>query len=161
MGSRGKDNVLATMKTKNATGMVLLIGLMTSGASAAPAPASSAPAATASSRSVPPPDQIITTSALPNVTDLTNAAAAQGITVKLVGASALQMTVVYEYPNGQSKAVVYQLPPPAPVVSAAPAPIYVQPAPVANDYYDPVYPRYAYPLLSFRFGFGAGHRPWR
>lgn len=126
-----------------------------------PAPSGSTPASVT---------QIVYTPQLPAVSDLTGAAAAQGLTVERVVQTAGQVIVFYRNASGQPLTVAYQSLPPSGAVPAA-APVVTNPAPVVVTapptvvyetaprviYYD--YPRYYYarpwyPPVSFSFGVG-------
>ena len=122
------------------------------------------------------PNEIIYLPRLPEPTELTNAAAAQGITVQQIAQSSGQVTVVYRYADGQMHTVAYQLLPtagsapatatapvavagvpaaPSTVVYAAPAAVY----PAPYYYYDPFYyPWPWYGPVSFRIGLGYSFR---
>ncbi|MEO5961770.1 MAG: hypothetical protein ABIR80_21875 [Opitutaceae bacterium] len=113
--------------------------------------------------------QIVYTPQLPSAADLTNAAAAQGLTVERIVQTGNQVIAFYRNTNGQAFTVAYQpLPPtavgqnpaPAVVVTQQPAPAVVyRPAPRVvyyDDYPDYSYPRYWYPPISLSFGFGYG-----
>jgi hypothetical protein len=103
---------------------------------------------------------------LPSVDELSNAAAAQGLSVVRIEKSASQMTATYKYPDGRTNTVAYLLLPgapggPAQVVSPTSAPPagYYESAPrvVYYEDYGPVYygyPRYWYPPVSIGLGFG-------
>ena len=137
-----------------------------------PAPTVNAPAPAAPAAATAAPNQIIYAPRLPSAAELTNAAAAQGVTVERIEQSASQISVTYKYSNGQTNTVAYQLLPtstmPSPtqttVVQSAPAPAVVYAPPPRVIYYEePIYyPRYYYrpyyPPVSFSFGFGyRGH----
>jgi len=118
------------------------------------------------------PNQIVYAQRLPSVTELTNAAAAQGLTIEKIEQTSAQITAVYRYGNGQINAVAYLLLPAAgavasPVVTSVPTPstpapavAYYESAPNAvyyNDsygYWPGYYPYYWYPPVSFRVGLG-------
>ncbi|HUJ44185.1 MAG TPA: hypothetical protein VLW52_11305 [Opitutaceae bacterium] len=158
------------MKTKSLfTAVVLAAALFATGAIAQtnnPTPAPAAPLAVAVT---PTPNEIIYLPRLPEPAELTNAAAAQGITVQQIAQSSVQVMVVYRYADGQTHTVAYQLLPvagsapattgvpavpgtPSTVVYAAPAAVYTEPP---YYYYDPFY--YPWPWfgpVSFRVGFG-------
>ena len=116
------------------------------------------------------PNQIVYAQRLPSVPELTNAAAAQGLTIEKIEQTSTQITAVYRYGNGQINAVAYLLLPSAgvpasPVVTPStppPAVVYQAQPRVAyyDDYYDygpAYYPNYWYPPVSFRFGLGFGY----
>lgn len=116
----------------------------------------------------PAPNQIIYAPRLPNPSELTAAAAAQGMAVEQINQSATQVTVVYRSASGQTNTVAYQLLPTATaptttVVVQNPAPTVVyetSPRVVYYDRYDPYYyPRYYYPPVSLSLGFGY-YRGW-
>jgi hypothetical protein len=130
--------------------------------SAAPSP-SVAP--TVAPSTVVTPNQIVYAQRLPSVTELTDAAAAQGLTIDKIEQTSAQITVVYRYANGQINTVAYLLlpnagvaantvvtpstPAPAVVYEAAPRVVYY------DDFYGPgYYPYYWYPPVSFRVGLG-------
>lgn len=113
------------------------------------------------------PNQMIYSPRLPGVNELTNIAAAQGLTVEQIVQTASQVTVVYKYANGQTNTVAYLLLPGAAGGSAfvaapttpAPPVVYYEAAPrvVYYDGYEPnyySYPRYWYPPVSIGLGFG-------
>lgn len=133
------------------------------------APAPAAPSAAL----VPTPNEVIYLPRLPEPTELTNAAAAQGITVQQIAQTSAQVTVVYKYADGQTHTTAYQLLPvasnapmttiaaaptvagaPTTVVYATPAPVYVTPG---YYYYDPFYDPWPwFGPVSFRVGLGYG-----
>lgn len=149
-----------------------LTGLHAQESAPVAAPTSPAPAVAAPAPAVaaPAPNQVIYSPRLPSAAELTNAAAAQGVSVERIDQTNTQITVTYRYSNGQANTVAYQLLPatstPAPqqqtVVQTAPAPavVYTQPPRVVY-YEEPVYyPRYYYPYyppVSLSFGFGYRH----
>lgn len=116
--------------------------------------------------------QIVYTPQLPEVTALTNAATAQGLTVERLVRTQNQIIAFYRTSAGQTTTVAYQTlapgagaAPGAATVPARPAVVY-QAAPRAIYYESPTayyprydYPRYWYPPLSLHFGFGyrGGH----
>jgi hypothetical protein len=122
--------------------------------------------------------QIVYTPQLPTAAELTNAAAAQNLTVERIVQTSNQVIAFYRTANGQPMNVAYQsLPPtgtpaagsaapavvvtsPAPtVVSAPPRTVIYEPAPrvVYYDYPSYYYPRVWYPPVSLSFGFGYRH----
>jgi len=116
------------------------------------------------------PNQIVYAQRLPSVTELTNAAAAQGLAIEKIEQTSTQITVVYRYGNGQINAVAYLLLPGAGVPASpiatpttpAPAVVYQAEPRVAYyddnyDYWPGYYPYYWYPPVSFRFGLGFGY----
>jgi hypothetical protein len=169
------------MKTKLITTLILGAAFLAEGALAQTAPATptSAPAVAVPTTPAPlAPSQIIYAPRLPSVAELTNAAAAQKITVQKIEQTTSQITVVYQYANGQTNTVAYQLLPaanaaaPAAVETAPPSSVVYAPPPrvVYYDSYGPdYYPTYWYPPVSFRLGFGfhgggfgfRGHGRWR
>ena len=113
------------------------------------------------------PNQIVYAQRLPGVTELTAAAAAQGLTIDRIEQTSAQITVVYRYANGQTNTVAYLLlptagaaanpvpspstPPPAVVYDTSPRIVYY------DDYYGygPAYnPYYWYPPVALRLGLG-------
>jgi hypothetical protein len=143
--------------------------------SVAPAAMSSAPAAvqvvdpqagSASTQSAV--TQTVYTPQLPSAAELTNAAAAQGLTVERIVQTSTQVIAFYRNASGQATTVAYQSLPPA-VAPAAPAPtappavvvtspprtVVYETAPRVVYYNDPYYyPRVWYPPVSLNFGFG-------
>lgn len=125
-------------------------------------------------QALPAPNQIIYAPRLPNPSELTSAAAAQGLAVDQISQTANQVTVVYRYSNGQTNTVAYQLLPTATaptttVVAPSPAPTVVyqttpqviyetSPRVIYYDRYDP-WPNYYYPPVSLNLGFGY-YRGW-
>jgi len=112
------------------------------------------------------PNQTVYGQRLPSVAELTNIAAAQGLTVVRIEQTASQVTIVYGYPNGQTNTVAYLLLPNAagaatavPTTTApAPTVVYYEAAPRVV-YYDSypgyyAYPGYWYPPVSIGLGFG-------
>ena len=115
------------------------------------------------------PAQTVYTPRLPTANDLTNAAAAQGISVERIEQGANQVVATYRYANGQTSTVVYQALPPAgapaatvqtQVVQAPPPAVVYEQAPrtvYVEEYYGPryyPYPYAYYPPVSLSFGFG-------
>jgi hypothetical protein len=114
------------------------------------------------------PNQVVYAQRLPSVTELTNAAAAQGLAIDRIEQTSTQIMVVYRYGNGQINAVAYLLLPTA-GAAASPVPTPSTPAPTVvyqaepravyyDDYYDgygpSYYPYYWYPPIAFRVGLG-------
>lgn len=120
--------------------------------------------------------QTVYTPKLPTAQELTDAAAAQGLTVERISQTGLQVIAFYRNASGQPITVAYQTLPPAGVGQAqtpAPAPVVVNTSPaVVNTapqttvvyesaprviYYDTpryYYPHAYYPPVSLSFGFG-------
>ncbi len=136
----------------------------------------STPPASAPAMAAAAPNQVIYSPRLPSATELSNAAAAQGVSIDKIEQNATQVTVVYRNSSGQVNTVAYQLLPtangganaavaapasPAPVVVApvAPAPqvVYYQPD-YAYGYGPAYYSPYWYPPVSFRLGLNYGFR---
>ncbi len=138
----------------------------------APAPAPAQPAATSADPTAPAMvNQTVYGQRLPTVDELSNAAAAQGLTVVRIEKTATQMTATYRYPNGQVSTVAYLM---LANVSAAPAQVVspTSPPPPTVYYYNTAparvvytdddvpaayyygYPRYWYPSFSVGVGFG-------
>lgn len=117
-------------------------------------------------------NQTVYTPRLPTAQELTNAAAAQGVTVARIEQSEAQVVVTYQYSNGQTNVVAY-LPLPSSVtpsvnptvVTTAPPTVVYAPAPPRVVYYSsPGYydPWYWYPPVSLSLGFGfSGHSGYR
>ena len=151
------------------TAAVLATALFATGAVAQTNNQTPVPAAPAAPAMVPTPNEIIYIPRLPDPAELTNAAAAQGITIERIAQTSAQVTVVYRYADGQIHTVAYQLLPAAgsapavasTVVNAVPAApttvVYAAPTP-AYYYYDPFYyPWPWYGPVSFNVGFGYGY----
>jgi hypothetical protein len=62
----------------------------------------------ASATAAPTPNEIVYVPQLPSASELTKAAAAQGVTVEQINQTSSQITVVYKYSNGQVNTVAYQ-----------------------------------------------------
>jgi hypothetical protein len=148
------------------TAVVLATALFATGAVAQTNNQTPAPAAPSAVAVVPTPNEIIYIPRLPDPAELTNAAAAQGITVERIAQTSAQVTVIYRYADGQTHTVAYQLLPAAgsapmataTAVTAVPAAtttvVYAAPAP-SYYYYDPFYyPWPWYGPVSFRVGLG-------
>jgi hypothetical protein len=149
--------------------VVLATALFATGAVAQTDNQTPVPAAPAAPAMVPTPNEIIYIPRLPDPAELTNAAAAQGITVERIAQTGAQVTVIYRYADGQVHTVAYQLLPAAgsaPAIGSAPATamtavpaatttvVYAAPTP-AYYYYDPFYyPWPWYGPVSFRIGLG-------
>ena len=141
-------------------------------AAASPAPSVSANVApTATPSTALTPNQIVYAPRLPSATDLTTAAAAQGLTVDKIEQTSNQITAVYRYANGQTNVVAYLVLPPAGATArvvatpATPPPTVVYDTAPQTVYYDdygpayyPYYPYYWYPPVSVRLGLGFGYR---
>ena len=156
------------MKTKLFTIGVLALGFIALGVHAqTPAPAVDVSAA-------PQASQVVYSPRLPSAAELTNVAAAQGLTIDKIIQTSSQMTVVYRSASGQTNTVAYMLLPAAgagstvAVATTTPAPtvVYAQPTYVASApvyYYDPFYyPAYYagpwYGPVSIGVGWGFGFR---
>jgi hypothetical protein len=149
------------MKTQNVITSAVVAGFLTTAAFAdnSIGTSVSAPAAVISQPATP--NQIIYTPQLPSVAELTRAATAQKLTVKLIDQSAREVSITTQTSDGQTKVVSYQLL--ADATATAPAVVYA--APPSRDYYydpyDPYYSAYWYPPVSVRLGFGfRGGRRW-
>ena len=175
------------MKTKLFPLFVLAAGFIAVGARAQVATPSS-PAPAIDTQAVPQANQVVYAPRLPSATELTNVAAAQGLSIDKIVQTVSQMTVVYRSANGQTNTVAYVLLPaagnsspsntvavaapssPAPQVAYSPAPssqvVYyaATPAPAPVYYYDPFYYPSAYygapwyGPVSIGVGFGFGYR---
>lgn len=162
------------MKTKIVSAFLIAAAVFAGGALAQtatmtsmPAPATPAPVVAASA--TPSPNQFVYSPRLPTPAELSSAAAAQGLTVLKIEQSGSQIIAVYQYANGQTNTVSYQLLPgesayaPAPTTvvqpGAAPTVIYTDSPRVV--YYDGpgYYPYYWYPPVSIGLGFGF-HGGW-
>lgn len=131
------------------------------GQSPAPVVTPSSPAPAVASSLVP--NQVVYAQTLPTAAELSNAAAAQGLTIERIEQTPAQVLVLFKYGNGQSTTVSYQLVPPAgavatpvmtPVAVEQPAVVYRRAPRVV--YYDDYYP-YWYPPVSLSLGVGFGH----
>ena len=166
------------MKTKLLSLFVLAAAFSVSAAQAQTATVVAAPKSPAPVVVPPPalapaagPNQIVYSPRLPSPTELTNAAAAQGLTVEKIEQGDAQVTAFYKTSDGQTNIVFYQLLPTAASATNAPvvvaptttAPtVYYAPAPqvVYYDDYSPryyssyAYPGYYYPPVSIGLGFG-------
>jgi len=178
LSTQSKRNIHPTMKTKLVVFCLLSAAFLAGSAQAQTVqPATPAPAVQATAPAAAlVPNQTVYSPRLPSVTEVTNIAAAQGLTVERIEQSASQVTAVYKYANGQTNTVAYLLLPGTTVVSSqgvaqptpAPAVVYYEPAPrvVYYDGYSPGYgpgyyysPAYWYPPVSIGLGFGfyGGH----
>ena len=153
------------MKTKLFPVFVIAAGLIALGARAQVA-TPTMPVPAVDPTAVPQASQVVYSPRLPSAGELTNVAAAQGLSIDRIVQTASQMTVVYRLASGQTNTVAYVLLPaagtvpgtagvsvasvatptsPAPqVVYSAPAPApqvvyYSAPAPAPEYYYDPFY----------------------
>ena len=157
------------MKTKIITAFLLAASGFTPGvfgqmpSTPAPAVVASSTADSASAPSVTAaPNQVVYAPRLPSAQELSNVAAAQGLTVTKIEQTGAQVTATYQTANGQTNVVAYLLLPtasastavrvvttPAPTVVYAPAPrvVYYD----SPGYYDPWY---WYPPVSLSLGFG-------
>ncbi len=161
-----------TMKTKILSSFVLATTFLSIGANAqtpvattsTPTPTTPAPVVVAPAASAP--NQVIYSPRLPTVAELTSMANAQGLTLLRVEQASAQETAVYQFANGQTNVVSYQLlpasglvgttaTPPPTIVETSPRVVYYEPA---YDYYPGYYPAYWYPPVSLRLGFGYGYR---
>ena len=164
-----------TMKTKLSVIAVVGAAGFTSGAIAQTVVATPSPAPSVSATSPAlVPGQTIFSNRLPTPPELTNAAAAQGVTIDRIEQTNAQVVVAYKFADGQTKVVAYQLLPVAGSVTAATSPsVIVQPAPTTVPstlyyepaprvvYYDPFYYPYSYgsgwyPPVSLSLGLGFG-----
>lgn len=173
--------LLPIMKTKLCACLMLSSALVAGSAVAetapvvAPAPAPTQAAVTAAEPTAPTVvNQTVYGQRLPTVDELSNAAAAQGLTVVRIEKTATQITATYRYPDGRVNTVAYLVlangsAAPAQVVSPTSPPpptvYYYNTAPARVVYYDDYvpaasyyygYPRYWYP--SFSVGVGWGYR---
>jgi hypothetical protein len=158
------------MKTNLLSLFALAAGLAAVAARAQTVPT---PAPVLDSPAAPAPSQVVYAPRLPSAMELTNVAAAQGLSVEKIVQTSAQITVVYRSANGQLNTVSYQLLPtanaPATTVVAAPPPrvVYVRSEP--RYYYDPFYDPYygssyygspwlAPVSLNLGWGWGGGYR---
>jgi len=183
-GSR-PAHTLKTMKTNPFfTAVVLTTAFLAPGAVAQTCTPTTPPAATATVASptatvasptatapspTPAPNAIIYLPQLPTPADLANAAAAQGLAIEKIVQTSAQIIVVYEYANGQTNTVAYQLLPAAGAAPTVPAAtttvvpgatttvVYAQPA-SAYYYYDPYYYPWSWPWFApISLGIGVGY----
>ena len=99
------------MKTHKFTAAALLAAAALGTAAFAQSPAvSAAPAAPAAPpvSAAPAVNETVYVPQLPSAEELTKAATAQGVTVTRISQSASQVTITYQYPNGQINTVAYQ-----------------------------------------------------
>jgi hypothetical protein len=122
------------------------------------------------SPAVSTPNEVVYVPQLPNVADLTKAAAAQGVTIAQIDQTASQIVVTYKYSNGQTNTVAYEplsaaeangvpVPTVAPGTAAAVPATTVVYQTVPAYYYGSYYPyAYApwgwYPPVAIGIGFG-------
>ena len=159
----------------NTTTLSLSFALATAAATAVQAQAltpAQAAAATAPVVAMAPPappaaapQQIVHTPRVPTGKELSEAAAAQGLTLERIEPTEFQVLAVFRAPNGSTNTVVYQVMPPAgtsttqTVVTERREVIY-RPAPRVIYYDD--FPRYSpypyrwYPPVSVHLGVGYG-----
>lgn len=95
------------------TAVVLATALLAAGPATQTSNQTPVPAAPAAPAMAPAPDAIIYLPQLPEPAELTNAAAAQGITVERITRTSAEVTVVYQGADGQVHTVAYQLLPTA------------------------------------------------
>lgn len=154
-----------------ATGAVAQTTAQTTAAPVAPTTTPAAIVAPASP--MPAPNSIIYIPRLPTPAELSNAAAAQGLTIAKMEQTSDHITVVYQYSNGQTNTISYQLlsaagvatapgtPAPAAVTAMVPASTTTVVYPDAGYYYyDPFYYPWGWPWyapVSLSLGFGYGH----
>lgn len=135
-----------------------------------PPPSDPAIAAPNPNEAPPRVTQTVYTPALPSAAELTQAAAAQGLTVERIVQTSSQLIAFYRNASGQPITVAYQTLPPAgaqpaaaPAAETAPRVVVVSPpqtvvyesAPRVIYYDSPYYyPRVWYPPVSLSFGFG-------
>jgi len=108
------------------------------------------------------PNQTLYVPRLPSAQELTNAAAAQGVTVTKIEQTDSQIVVTYQTANGQTNVVAYLPLPAAAVANANPAVIAAERprvvyAPAPRVYYDSFGyydPWYWYPPVSLSIGLG-------
>lgn len=158
------------MKTKIITAFLLAASGFMPGVVAqtpstpAPVVAASSTTDSASAPSVSPaPNQIVYAPRLPSAQELSNVAAAQGLTVTKIEQTSTQVTATYQAANGQTNVVAYLLLPTANastsvrvVTTPPPTVVYTTPAPRVVYYDSPGYydPWYWYPPVSLSLGFG-------
>jgi hypothetical protein len=113
------------------------------------------------------PNQVVYTSQLPSVQELTDAAAAKGTTILRVEQLPSEILTTYRFSNGQERVVAYRVLPSAGSVSSStvvippPPPVVYVPSPrvVYYDSYRSYDPWFWNPPVSFRIGLGfyGGH----
>ena len=135
----------------------------------AASPAAPAVAAVAPASPMPAPNSIIYIPRLPTPAELSSAAAAQGLAIAKMEVTGDHITVVYQYGNGQTNTVSYQLlssagapaataAVPTAVVPATTTVVYQQP----GYYYDPFYYGWGWPwygpvAIGLGFSYHYGH----
>lgn len=153
------------MKLKIFSLLLVAAGMFAANAPAQTAVAVATPAPTA-------PGRIIYSPRLPTAIELTNVAAAQGLSVERIDQTAAQVTATYKAADGSLSMVAYQLVPsvatPAPatttLVTAVPARTVVYEQPDPFFYYDDPYLSpwgygyYSPVRVNVGFGFGYGYR---
>jgi hypothetical protein len=120
---------------------------------------------------MPTPNTIVYLPQLPTPAELANGAATQGLSIEKIVQTSAQIIVVYQYANGKTNTVAYQLLPvagaaptvPAVTTTVVPAAattvVYAQPAP-AYYYYGPYYYPWSWPWfapISLGIGLGYGY----
>jgi hypothetical protein len=143
-----------------ATGAVAQTTAQTAGSPVGPTPPPTAIVSLASP--MPAPNSIIYIPRLPTPAELSNAAAAQGLAIAKMEQTSDHITVVYQYANGQTNTIAYQLLSAAGMAMApgAPAPAYTTTVVYPDSgyyYYDPFYYPWGWPWfapVSLRLGFG-------
>ncbi len=153
------------------TAAVLATALFAAGAAAQPAASMDSqnppPTAAVSPASpMPAPNSVIYIPRLPTPVELSNVAAAQGLSIEKMEQTSDHITVVYRYANGQTNTVAYQLLP-TPGATTAPAAATVVPAatttvvypqPAYYYYADPYYYPWGWPWFApVSIGIGFGH----
>jgi hypothetical protein len=166
-------HTLKTMKTNPFfTAVVLTTAFLAPSAVAQTSTSTTPPAATSTVASpTPTPNTIVYIPQLPTPAELANGAAAQGLSIEKIVQTSAQIIVVYQYANGQTNTVAYQLLPAAGAAPVAPAAtttvvpaaattvVCAQPAP-AYYYYDPYYYPWSWPWfapISLGIGLGYGY----
>jgi len=157
------------MKTKIVSAFMIAAAALTGGALAQTAnvstsmPAPSTPAPAVMPSATPAPNQVVYSPRLPSPTELSNAAAAQGLTVLRIEQSGSQIIAIYQYSNGQTNTVSYQLLPASGAYAPVTADVGPPPTVIYTDsprvvYYDGpgygYYPGYWYPPVSLGIGLG-------
>ncbi len=122
---------------------------------------------------MPTPNSIIYIPRLPTPVELSNVAAAQGLSIEKMEQTVDHITVVYRYADGQINTVAYQLlptagagtPAPAATTTVVPAATTTVVYPVPSYYYyDPFYYPWAWPWfgpVSFHVGVGYSYGHFR